>query len=77
MTITRTQAATLIELQAMIAWDDVPRVSSSVDSSAELELADKLTEAVWAIAADEARVVEAKVIDIGDGGGRQLRRHVR
>ena len=64
MTITRTQAATLIELQAMIAWDDVPRVSSSDDASAEL-----VSDGVAAIAVDEARVVEAKVVDIGDGGG--------
>ena len=49
MTITRTQAATLIELQAMMAWDDVPRGSSSDDASAEL-----VSDAVGAITVDEA-----------------------
>jgi len=58
----------LIELQTMIAWDDVPRVSSSVGASAELVLPDKLAEAVGVIVADETLAVEAKVVDIGDGG---------
>jgi hypothetical protein len=67
MTITRTQAAMLIELQAMIAWDDVPIVSSSVGASAELVFPDKLTDAVGVIAVDETRAVEAKEVGIGEG----------
>ena len=62
--ITRTQAVTLIELQAMIARDDVPRTPSSGGASAEL-----VSDGVAAIAVDEARVVVAKVVDISDGGG--------
>ena len=63
MMITRTQAATHTELQAMIAWDNVPSTSSSDDASAGL-----VTDRVAAIAVDEVRMVEAKVVDISDGG---------
>ena len=64
MTITRTQAVMLIELQAMIAWDDVPRVSSLDDASAEI-----VSDGVAAIPVEEVRVVEAKVVDIDGSGG--------
>ena len=63
MMITRTQAVTLTKLQAMIAWDNVPSTSSPDDASAGL-----VTDRDAAIAVDKARMVEAKEVDISDGG---------
>ena len=70
-TRTRTQAATLIELQAIIAWEEVPRDPSSEDTSDELAVSVGAG-AVAAAAESKAveRVEETKlvvVVDIGRG----------
>lgn len=59
----------LIELQAMMAWEDVPITSSSVDASMEV-LLDKLADVFGAISVDEARAGETNTVDIGDRGRR-------
>jgi len=68
MVITRTQATMLIELQAMIACEDVPRTSSSVDGSVGISL-DKPVGVVGAISVDDAMAAASNTVDIGDHWG--------
>jgi len=72
--MTRTQAATLIELQTMIAWEEVPRTSSSADASAEVS-AEVLVEELGV----GAGAGESELVDIGDRrreSGRRVGRRV-
>ena len=66
-----------MELQAMIAWEDVPRTSSSVGVGAgasAVVLVGKVVDVVGAILVDEADEEsesdgDCKTVDIGDRGG--------
>lgn len=67
MTITIIQAATPIELQAMIAREDVPKTSRPVEASAGV-LDDKLSSGVDRVSGREVRAAGSEVVDISDRG---------